>query len=157
MNGDLEVTFVIENKQHIRTIKQLNTEDDYSIDISKLNAKRSLQQNKYMWALLAEIAKEANGDTDEWNVYLMALEEYSQNFEYVLAPAAALNLLEQSFRAVKVMNDKVEMNGNVFTSYKCFGGSSKMNTKEMNVLIDGILAMAVGCGIDTAYWEEVLK
>lgn len=41
--------------------------------------------------------------------------------------------------------------------YKVFIGSSKMNVKEMNLLIDTVLDIATEVGIETDYWREVLK
>ena len=56
---------------------------------------------------------------------------------------------------VKVIDDRMYM-GQRFYVYKCFFGSSTMNTKEMGGLIDKTIERAEAVGIDTDYWKEVL-
>ena len=41
--------------------------------------------------------------------------------------------------------------------FKCYYGSSKMDTKEMTLLIDTILDMAEEAGVETVYYKELLK
>ena len=41
------------------------------------------------------------------------------------------------------------LNGKKFIHYKVYKGSSEMNTKEMSILIDGIVQEAKALGIET--------
>ena len=62
-------------------------------------------------------------------------------------------MLKEQFRAVQFVRVYDDEGRN---EYKCFYGSSKMDTKEMSDLIDAVLDMAADEGINTAYWEGVL-
>jgi nitrogen regulatory protein PII-like uncharacterized protein len=47
------------------------------------------------------------------------------------------------------------LNNKEFTHYKCFKGSSEYDTREMSILIDGIVSEAKALGIETLSKEEL--
>ncbi len=148
----------IENIRHSEMLNELTEDKTYSVEIKEVKSARSIQQNKYLWALLSEIDKELNGDrsNDEMSIYIQALERAGAKYEYIGALPEAEEMLKKNFRAVKKMKPMMlnETEGYV---YKCFIGSSKMNKEEMGNLIDTVLDMAMELGIDDSYWKEVLK
>lgn len=101
-----------------------------------------------MWAIIHEInvARGTERATDDWNIYIEALERAGAKYEYVAVLPDAEELLSQQFRAIKYMNS-FEHNGRTFNSYKVFYGSSKMDTKEMTMLLETVLDMATEQGI----------
>ena len=60
----------------------------------------------------------------------------------------AEDILRKNFRAVKVVRPE-EFKGRKMYVYKCFLGSSKLNTKEMTILLDIIKYWAEELGIQT--------
>ena len=155
-DGNALLQLVIANRQHKTMIEDLEAGVPLAVQITKAKGKRSIEQNKYMWALIDEIDRARNGGrhSDDWAVYIEALERAGAKCEYVACKLEAERMLMEQFRAVQyVMPTDFDDN---MAWYKCFYGSSKMTTVEMSELIDAVLDMAAEAGIDTAYWEGVL-
>ena len=127
---------------------EIETDKDYILELKEVKSKRSLQQNKYMWALIHRIASHKDMNQTEVEIYTSALEEANAKYIYLLGIAEAENELRKNFRAVKVVRPTYE-NGKEYIVYKCFIGSSKMNTDEMTKLLEIIIAWAEELGIET--------
>lgn len=136
---------LVENQQYDI---DLETDKDYIFEIKEVKSKRSLQQNKYMWALIHELSHHENMNNTEVEIYTLALEEANSKYIYLLGTPEAEEELRKNFRAVKVVRPTIE-NGKEFIVYKCFIGTSKMDTKEMTKVLDIIIAWAEELGIDT--------
>ena len=119
-----------------------------SFEIKELKSKRTIQQNKYMWALIHEIAHHESMNQTEVEIYSLALEEANAKYIYLLGTKDVEDELRKNFRAVRVVRPTVE-NGKEFIVYKCFVGTSKMDTKEMTKVLDIIVAWAEELGIET--------
>lgn len=129
---------------------------DYIVSLTKPSNKRSLAQNRYLWELLGQISVKENGSrADDVEIYCQLVEEAGVKCEYLLALPQAEERLRRVFRVVKVVDDR-EYNGKVMYVFKCFYGSSKMNTKEMSMLIDKTIERAEMDGIDTEVWRTLL-
>ena len=76
-----EVTFLIENFQHQRYINDLSVDKDYTIEIKERKSKRSIQQNKYLWALIRELALKTR--EDDMNLYVKLLESANEVYIYM--------------------------------------------------------------------------
>lgn len=126
---------------------------EYVLELKEVRNKRTLQQNKYMWVLIHEIARHEDVEETEIDIYTKALEEANAKYVYLLGEKEVENELKKNFRAVKVVRPTIE-NGKEFIVYKCFVGSSKLDTKEMKRLLDIIIGWAEELGIETR--EEYL-
>ena len=82
-----------------------------------------------MWALIHKIASHESQNMNEVEIYSLALEQANAKYIYVKALPEAEDILRKSFRAVRVVRPDEE-NGREFIIYKCFVGSSKLDTKE---------------------------
>lgn len=131
---------------------EISLEKEYQLEIKELKSTRTVQQNRYMWALIHEIAKEQ--DMDDMEVYIQALEEANAKYEYIMAPEEAEENLKKGFRAVKVVRPEIH-NNKRFYVYKCFVGSSKFNTQEMTRLIDVIVSWCHELNISTDIYEKI--
>ena len=142
-DGNTEITFVINNYRDKELVKELEKDVLYRINCNVVKSKRTIEQNKLMWALIHEInvARGTERATDDWNIYTEALERAGAKYEYIAVLPEAEELLKDQFRAIKLMNS-FEHNGRTFNSYKVFYGSSKMNTKEMTLLLETVMDMA---------------
>ena len=152
--GNMEVTFELTNSYYKLRVTELEKDKDYSIHIDKIKSKRSQQQNKYMWALLGQIAVKLNNDNDDNAIYCMVIEQYGLKFEYMGCLPKAAEALKTNglFRVVKFVEERDKFNW-----YKCYYGSSHYNKEEMIILIDGILQLAHDCGLEKQYWKELLN
>lgn len=151
-NGNLEITFEIDNYYSKREAEGLQKDVKYNLDIKEVKRQRSLQSNNLFWALCGELAKVMNDDNDEWDIYCNAIENASTNFEYVGCTPQAFDMLKKSFRVVKLIEEREKMN-----IYKVFVGSSQFNQEEMNRIIDYVLDLAAKNNLNTPYWRELLK
>jgi hypothetical protein len=151
---------LINHKSALRSIAKLECGVDYDLNIAEFKGKRSLRQNAYMWALLGEIAEKMNYDNDSMGIYIQLLEQYSFKYDVKSCLVGDKEILQKSYRAIKLIQNatlyKEDGEQIEFEFYKCFIGSSKFTKEEMIVLIDGVLDLAVKCGIDTEYWTSVL-
>ena len=136
---------LVENQQ-LELDLDLNKE--YVFEIKEVKSKRTIQQNKYMWALIHEIAHHESMNQTEVEIYSLALEEANAKYIYLLGTKDVEDELRKNFRAVRVVRPTVE-NGKEFIVYKCFVGTSKMDTKEMTKVLDIIVAWAEELGIET--------
>ena len=159
-DNQIELTLLINHKSALRSINQLECGVDYDLNIAKLKPNRSLRQNRYMWALLGEIALKMNYDTDSMGIYIQLLEQYSFKYDVKSCLVGDKGILQKSYRAIKLIQNatlyKEDGEEIEFEFYKCFIGSSKFTKEEMNILISGVLDLAIKCGIDTDYWTSVL-
>lgn len=126
----------------------LEINKDYIFEVKELKSKRTIQQNKYMWALIHEIAHHESIQQSEVDIYSLVLEEANAKYIYLLGTKEVEDELKKNFRAVRVVRPTVE-NGKEFIVYKCFVGTSKMDTKEMKKVLDIIIEWAVELGIET--------
>lgn len=158
-NGAAVASLYVENigqAKDIRALCEDNQGKAYAVEFKILRERRSERQNRYMWALIREIDLEMNGgkSAGDWGVYCEALRRANVAYERMSAPIAAGEILKRVFRAVEIESINDEQGTAV---YKCYLGSSEMNTQEMSILIDTLLDMAAEVGIESAYWRSLLK
>lgn len=146
-----KVLFEIDDFRSKELIKELENDKLYRIDLSEVKSQRSIQQNKLLWEIIDEIA--TFQAMDSMDVYCELLEMANASYEYICALPIAENKLRQAFRAVKFVK-KVDINGKEGNMYKCYYGSSKMNVKEMNKLIDKAISYGWELGLDMNVYER---
>ena len=133
----------------VARLMKLDLNKPYQIELREIKSKRSLEQNKKMWALIHEIAK-VTGD-DDMQVYCGILERADVKSDYIITATNIEDALKKSFRAVQFIRMQ-EVNGRDCYVYKVYIGSSKMNTKEMSELLEITLNICGELGIET---EEI--
>ena len=120
-----------------------NQDKDKRFDIKEHKEKRSLNANNYAWKLITEIANVLRKPKEE--VYLEMLKSYGQcemiSIVSSIDVKGYFKYYEEAGRSF--------LNGKEFTHYKIYKGSSEFNTKEMSILIDGIVQEAKQLGIET--------
>lgn len=127
----------------------LDREKVYDVEIKEHKQKRSLNANAYLWVMVGKIADELKLSKNE--VYKMMLENYGQ-FEVV----SVLSHIDVSnfFEYYKEVG-KSKLNEKDFTHYRVFKGSSKFDTREMAILIDGVVQECKNIGIETMTPSEL--
>ena len=120
-------------KEIIPELMKLEMDKQYQVELKEPKSKRSLEQNKLLWKLIHKIAKET-GQTDN-EVYCTALERADALSDYVITATDMEKALRKSFRGVQFVRMQ-EVNDKECFIYKVYIGSSKMNIKEMNELLE---------------------
>lgn len=129
---------------------------DYVITITQPAKKRTAQQNRYLWELLGQISAKENGNrSEDVEIYCQLVEQAGAKCEYLMGLPGMEDRLKQVFRVVKIVDDRL-YNGRQMNVYKCFYGSSKLDTREMGILIDKTIERAEADGIDTDYYRRLL-
>lgn len=124
-------------------IFRLDKDIVYDVKIDKHREKRSLNANAYLWKLVTEIGNILNKSKEE--VYLQMLIDYGQS-EMV----SILSEIEVKgyFKYYKLAGTSI-LNGKEFNNYKIYKGSSEYDTKEMSILLNGVVQEAKNLGIKT--------
>lgn len=154
-NGVGYVTLRLTNQGYYQKLKQIEDDETLSVSIEKAKGRRTLDQNRKMWALINDIDKATNGhlSNDPMSIYINALREAGAKSVMVIALTEAEKDLRKVFRAVEFMQP-VEGDKAV---YRCYPGSSTFTTKEMSDLIEVLLNMAADAGLNVGYWGEMLR
>lgn len=116
---------------------------DKLFEIKEFKEKRSLNANAYAWALIGKMADVLRTGKD--SVYLTELKRYGQSeIVSVLSHINVHGVFKYYERAgVSYLGEKE------FTHYRVYKGSSEYDSREMAILIDGIVEDAKELGIET--------
>lgn len=115
-------------------------EGEYQIERKK--KKRSTDANALCWKLCTEIANVLRTDKD--SVYLEMLKRYGQSD--IVSVVSSVNV-KGYFKYYDEFG-RGTVNGKEFTHYKVYKGSSEYDTREMSILLDGILDEAKALDIE---------
>ena len=142
---------MVGNSQQI--IQWLFQQNDLAkkFEIKEYKGKRSLSQNSYAWVLINEIANVVRKSKEE--VYFEMLKAYGQS-----QIVSILSTIDPQgyFKYYEKIGTGI-VNNKEFTHYKIFKGSSEMDTKEMSILLDGIIEEAKNLNIETITPAELAK
>lgn len=132
----------------IKQILDLKFEDNdfLKAEITRIKDKKTLQQNRYMWELIGQIAQKQN--QDEMEVYCQALQEANAKYTWLEGLPEIKEKLLQVYRAVQITRYE-ERFGKQFAIFKCYEGTSKYDKKEMMELLEIIIGWAEELDIPT--------
>lgn len=120
------------------------------IELKEWRDKRSLDANAYLWVLVTKIAEVVRSDKD--SVYFEMLKRYGQG-GVVKIPNDKVDLFK---RAYKYHEPHEKLSAEEKAQYFRFWvGSSEYDTREMSVLIDGVISDAEELGIPTLPDDEI--
>lgn len=156
MSGDMNITFSIPNYHQREMLKKVKKDCSYSIEIKEIKDQRSLNQNRFMWKLLEEIAT-TYGEKDAMEIYCISLQKANVRSDYICALPETEETLKKQFRAIRYIK-KVIVNDSELNMYQVFIGSSQFDTSEMSELIDVIINIAYEVNVPNIdYWISVLR
>ena len=115
----------------------------YVIEIKQYRKGRSLNANAYCWSLCNELANVLRMDKDE--VYINMLKAYGQS--EIISVRSDIDV--RGYFKYYDEFGKGYVNNKEFTHYKVYKGSSEYDTREMSILIDGIIQECAAQGIET--------
>ena len=123
----------------------------YVAKITEYRKRRSLDANAYCWALIGKIADALRTGKDE--VYLDMLRRYGQS-EIV---SVQEGISPEGYFKYYDVEGYGEVKGKRFVHYKVYKGSSEYDSREMAILIDGMISEASEMGIETATPQELAR
>lgn len=122
---------------------------DKTFEIKEHKEKRSLTANAYAWVLIGKIADAMRASKDE--IYLKMLKRYGQSEMVSVVSSIDVRGYFKYFEPVGT----ARLQGKDFTHYRVFKGSSEYDSREMAVLIDGIISEAKELHIETLPPHEI--
>ena len=124
------------------------------VEIRQHHSRRSLDANSYAWVIISKIADVLHTSKDE--VYTEMLVRYGQREQQLVS------VVEEGVPAIRRATNnhctivgESELNGKSFVHLAILRGSSTYDSREMAVLIDGIVQDAKELGIETMASEEL--
>lgn len=129
----------------------LEQDEEKKFEVQECKGKRSLSQNSYCWLLINKIANILRLSKEE--IYLQMLEDYGQS---ILIPVKKGEKPNGYFKYYKYETSSI-LNGKEADWYKIYKGSSEFDSKEMTILIDGIIQECKQLGIETLTHDEIAK
>jgi hypothetical protein len=120
-----------------------NQDKNKKFEIKEFKEKRSLNANAYAWVLITKISNVLRASKEE--IYFLMLKRYGVS--EVVSIISNIDVTGY-FKYYEEFGRSV-LNNKEFTHYKIFKGSSEYNTKEMSILIDGIVSEAKNLNIET--------
>ena len=130
-------------EKFLQLIFRLDKDTVYDVKIDKHREKRSLNANAYLWKLVTEIGNVLNKSKEE--VYLQMLIDYGQS--EMVSILSEIDV-KGYFKYYKLAGTSI-LNGKEFNHYKIYKGSSEYDTKEMSILLNGVVQEAKNLGIKT--------
>lgn len=138
-------------EKFLQLIFRLDKDTVYDVKIDKHREKRSLNANAYLWKLVTEIGNILNKSKEE--VYLQILIDYGQS--EMVSILSEIDV-KGYFKYYKLAGTSI-LNGKEFNHYKIYKGSSEYDTKEMSILLNGVVQEAKNLGIKTKEDYELEK
>jgi hypothetical protein len=152
ITGELLLTLSVNEKSTVLPeYENIKDCEKLSIEIKKYRKKRSLDANAYLWVLLQKMAEVLK--TDKWSLYLQMLKQYGK-FTYIVVKPNAVEAVKKQWRECEELGE-IDVNGTKAVQMLCYYGSSTYDTKEMSVLIDGVISECKDLGIETLPPDEL--
>ena len=138
-----------------------NGKDLGALSVDWFKKPRTLSQNGLMWALLTELALflgegKKDPDLSPEKLYYSLLSKYGVA-EYLEAIPEAEEALKKVFKIVIKVDDRESLKGVQTKVFKCYYGSSTFDTKQMGILIDGLLDTMANYQVNTPKALELME
>ena len=122
-------------------------------EITKAKQKRSLNANSYCWVLIGKIGDVLRMSKEE--VYFDMLKAYGQGGAISVEERFCDNF-KRTYKYHESLG-KSQLKGKTFEHFRFWVGSSEYDTKEMSILIDGIVQEAKQLDIETLTPMELAR
>ena len=154
ITGEINITFSVNEKNIVLPeYEKLKDCKKLRIRAVQYRKKRSLDANAYLWVLLQKMAEVLR--TDKWSLYLQMLKRYG-NFTYIVVKPTAVEAVKKQWRECEEVGE-IDVNGDKAVQMLCYYGSSTYDTKEMSVLIDGVVSECKDLDIEVLPPDELRK
>ena len=156
-SGQQLITLALTTKQDISDLKAIVADKKLlTVDISKQKKKRSLDANSYAWVLITKIADVLRTSKEE--LYIEMLKRYGQREKQLISIIDNEEAIAMIYRATNnhcTVVGEGTVNGKQFKHLAILIGSSQYDTRQMAILIDGIVSECKEMGIETLPPDEI--
>lgn len=128
-----------------------NQEQEKLFEVKEHKQKRSLTANAYAWSLIGKIADAMRTTKEE--TYLTMLKRYGQSEMVSVISSIDVSGYFKYYEPIA----EVRLQGKDFTHYRVYKGSSEYDSREMAILIDGIVEDAKELEIETLPPNEIAR
>ena len=150
--GITEIVLTTNESVNVNDLKEIIAKGkELSVDIKQFRVKRSLDSNSYMWILISKMAAVLNTSKEE--LYIQILSRYGV-FTHVVVKENVVDRVKAEWKTVKELG-KVIINGQEGIQLQCYFGSHDYDSKEMSVLIEGVVSECKDLGIETISSNEL--
>lgn len=162
LSGGAIVRFETMDLKYQRDLMHKYDGKEITVEIKTKRAGRSLDANAYCWVLCDKIAATKGLLMKKLDVYRQAIRDYGVS-EVLMMSEEAAPKFKASWESEEGRYGKVcdILGGSPanpgYVWVKAYYGSSDYNTKEMSVLLDGIIADAQELGIQTETPDQIAK
>lgn len=118
-------------------------------EVKEYKRKRTLNANNYFWELTTQLANVLRLDKEE--LYFILLQKYGQS--EMVSVLSDIDV-KPYFKYYTEAGESI-LNGKNFKHYKVYKGSSEMDTKEMSILIEGLVDECKQQDIETRTPAEI--
>jgi hypothetical protein len=150
-SGQQLITLALTTKQDISELKQvIENKKLLEVEVKQQRKKRSLDANSYCWVLITKIADVLRTSKEE--LYIEMLKRYGQREKQLISIIDNEEAIAMIYRATNnhcTVVGEGTVNGKQFKHLAVLIGSSQYDTKQMSILIDGIVSEAKELGIET--------
>lgn len=150
-SGQQLLTLALTTKTDIGDLKAIVADKKLlTVEISKQKKKRSLDANSYAWVLITKIADILRTSKEE--LYIEMLKRYGQREKQLISIIDNEEAIAMIYRATNnhcTVVGEGTVNGKQFKHLAILIGSSQYDTRQMSILIDGIVSEAKELGIET--------
>ena len=129
----------------------LEQDSEKQFEVKEHREKRSLNANAYLWVLVTKIADVLRTSKDE--VYIEMLKRYGQGEMVSVRSDIDVTGLFKYWEE----RGRSSLNGKEFKHIMVYRGSSEYDTREMSVLIDGVVSECKDLDIETLTPIELMR
>ena len=156
-SGKQKLTFTLTQKQPIDDLKAIIANKKLlAIECKEYRKKRSLDANSYAWLLIGKIADVLRTSKEE--IYIKMLTRYGQREKQLISIIDNEEAIAMIYRATNnhcTVVGEGTVNGKQFKHLAILIGSSQYDTRQMAILIDGIVSECKEMGIETLPPDEI--
>lgn len=155
--GYIRITAVVDgNIEAVSKIASETASRPHELSIKPVSKKRSLDANGYYWVLLDKLAGALRANKREIHRQLLArygvTDTDSEGKPLMFQMLAEIDPTELG----EIYVDAVDSHDG-YIVYRVLKGSSKMNTKEFSILLDGLISECKELGIEVLPDEELQR
>lgn len=152
-SGKMILSIEIDGKPY-NDLNKFSEGYDLSVKIGKYHQSKSDAQRKYAWELLTQLAEAQRPPISKDKMYEDMLFDYGQTILLPMIEAVEPGKLFDYYRE---KGRRTAPDGTVWIDWIIAIGMSKYNTKDMTILLDGIIQECEQVGIDTRTPDEVAR
>lgn len=159
VTGAMNITFTVnERKSIFDNLDEIKTAEKLNIKAVKHRKKRSLDANAYYWVILTKLAEKLNISKTELHNRLLQdygqIEKDDSGQSIIFSIKSEIDISRRYDIYAKPIGTGT-VNGKEFTHYVLLKGSHTYDSREMSVLINGLIYEAKLQGIETLPPDEL--